>query len=276
MRRYFSAFIVIVFASFSANAVGQQTIRVEVENLQGAGGFYFTPVLFGLHDGTVDMFDMGDSAGNNAMGTALQALAEGGDTSGLTSLFAESGLVTSPGGFAGAPVFDPGELATVDFNASTSNRFFSFASMLIPSNDVFFGNNNPSQFEIFDANGDFTGPLEFTIQGSMLYDAGTEVLDSSVAAFVPGGSGAAGAGGGPDQNGTVQFLDDGSGTGFTAFNNEFNGQTTAAGTTVTTNLSAGSQIARIRITAVPEPNSLALLGLIGIGSLVFARRRKTT
>lgn len=271
MRRYFSAFIVIVLASFSANAVGQQTIRVEVENLQGSGGYYFTPVLFGLHDGTVDMFDMGDSAGNNAMGTALQALAEGGDTAGLTSLFTESGVVTAPGGFAGAPVFDPGDLATFDFNASTSNRFFSFASMLIPSNDVFFGNNNPSQFEIFDASGNFTGPLEFTIQGSMLYDAGTEVLDADFAAFIFEGSDD-----GPDQGGTVQFLDDGTGTGFTAFNNEFNGETTAAGTTISNNLSGTSQIARIRITAVPEPNSLAILGLIGIGSVVFARRRKTS
>lgn len=274
MRRLIVCLVFVVFASLAVEARAQQQLRIQVQNLQGPGGYYFTPLFFGFHDGTTDLYNTGDSAGDNNNPSAIQALAEGGNAAGLASLFGENGLVTSPGGFAGAPVFDPGEITTVIFNASTANRFFSFASMLIPTNDVFFGNDDPTSIEVFSAGGAFNGPIDILIGGSDLLDAGTEVLDASVAAFIPGGSGAAGPGGGPDQNGTIQLLDDGSGTGFTAFNTEFFGQSTVAGTTISTNLSAGSPIARIRITAVPEPSSLAILGLASVCGLAGLRRKR--
>ena len=270
-----SAAVAIALASlFAGSAVAQQQrLRIEVTNLQGAGGYYFTPLVVGFHDGSVDYFDSGDSAGDNANSTPVQLLAEGGDGSGLDALFSSGGRVTAPAGFAGAPVFDPGDSGVGVFDVDTSDRYFSFASMLIPTNDVFFGNNDPLGFELFDTNGAFVGPVDILIEGSDLYDAGTEVLDASTAAFVPGGSGAAGSGGGADENGVIRRLDDGSGAGFADFNNEFLGVETAAGTTISSNLSGGSQVARIRITAVPEPGGLTLLALGGV-ALIARRRRK--
>ena len=48
-----------ILATDRANA---QTVRVEVENLQPADGFYFTPLWVGFHDGSFDMFDAGSAA----------------------------------------------------------------------------------------------------------------------------------------------------------------------------------------------------------------------
>jgi Ca2+-binding RTX toxin-like protein len=83
-------------------------------------------------------------------------------------------------GLEGAPgPIDAGETATfsitVDGSASTS-RYFSYASMIIPSNDFFISNGNERAHEIFDAQGNFLG-ADFIILGSQVLDAGSEVND---------------------------------------------------------------------------------------------------
>ncbi len=48
--------------------------------------------------------------------------------------------------------------------------------MIIPSNDAFVANGNPLAFPIFDSAGGFLG-ADFTVLGSQVLDAGTEVND---------------------------------------------------------------------------------------------------
>jgi hypothetical protein len=166
-----------------------KNITVTVENLAPEGGFYFTPVWLGLHNGSFDLFDPGGLASPE-----LERLAEDGDGSALGEAFAaavggEAGgmdaLVTAPEGFAGAPVFDPGDAASVHLTVdSEMNRYLSYVSMIIPSNDAFIGNHNPHGIELFDAAGYFKGKKVITILGSMVWDAGTELNTEMEAAFI--------------------------------------------------------------------------------------------
>lgn len=249
------ATLAICLTVFASN-LNAQSIQVEVENLQPADGFYFTPLWVGVHDGSFDLFDVGTSAT-----PGLELLAEEGSASVLSSEFMGSGtdgVITSPGGFAGAPVFDPGETASAIFNLGANDRFFSFATMIIPSNDGFFGNESATAYEIFDANGNFNGPVDIILVGGDLWDAGTEVNDGQGAAFSANG------GTSSDENGVVDVH-----PGLA----NFLGTGTAAGTTIGSIPGADTPVVRISIRQVPEPTSFgfvaALLGVASIG-----RRRK--
>ena len=55
-------------------------------------------------------------------------------------------------------------------------RYFSYASMLIPSNDAFIANGSPLAHPVFDASGEFVAE-SFFVLGSEVNDAGTEVND---------------------------------------------------------------------------------------------------
>jgi len=111
--------------------------------------------------------------------------------------------------------------------------------MVIPSNDTFIGNDNPTAYQIFDSNGDFLGTNGvFEIQVTNIYDAGTEVNDASAnggGAFIPGADEFLGA----VENGVVTLASDLS---------EFQGITTPNGFTINdTTLGAGESFATIRI-----------------------------
>ncbi len=154
-------------------------LTVTVENLSEDGGLYLTPLWFGIHEGNFQVGRAGESA--NGFG-GLELLAEEGDVSEFADRFAaESGgadrVVLAPQGFAGAPVFDPGDVSSESvavFNTNV-NRFFSFASMLIPSNDAFVANLNPRAYELFDEDGFYLGDQTITLTGRDIWDAGTEV-----------------------------------------------------------------------------------------------------
>ena len=90
------------------------TLQITIENLPDDGGLLQTPFWVAVHDGGFDVANIGEFA--NGFG-GLEALAEEGDVSGLVSRFAADGMghddvVLAPGGFAGAPVFEPGELVS--------------------------------------------------------------------------------------------------------------------------------------------------------------------
>ena len=152
------------------------TVLFEVENLQPDDGFFFTPVWAGLHNGDFDLFNDGERATEG-----LEILAETGDTSVLSGEFAQNGRLDTQVG--DAPIA-PG--ATVNGSIGIINPaaypFVSFASMLIPSNDAFFGNEDPEAYQLFDADGIFTGPIVIDIFTEDIYDSGTEVNNASGAA----------------------------------------------------------------------------------------------
>lgn len=234
-------------------------INISISN-PGSSSFSLTPLWYGFHDGGFDVFDPGATASG-----ALEALAEDGIVSGLQSDFSmfaplgQQGVLAAPGGFAGAPIIEGGETASFTFNLSSSNRFLSFASMVIPSNDSFIG--NPNAIEIFNADGTFVGggsSRTLTILYENIWDAGTEVNDTLGAAFsLVGGTST-------DENGIIGLLPPG------GLDNFLNTQTPLG--TIDRLFSPGSTVATITITAVPEPSSMALLAMVGT-SFVVARRR---
>ncbi len=178
-------------------------LTVTIENLSPTNGINLTPFWIAFHNGSFDVYDRDQSAS-----PALEALAEDGNTTPISELFQNSNAqgvdatVTEPNGFAGAPVFDPGSSATftIDVNENTA-RYFSYASMIIPSNDAFIANGDPLAHEVFSPNGEFTGPISFTIWGNQVLDAGTEENTETNAAFLNQSS----PNTGDAQNGTVQL-----------------------------------------------------------------------
>lgn len=254
-------------AVMSMGAAAQAaTIEVTVSNTQANGGLYFTPLLGIFHDGTYDTFNFGA----NGTSAGVTAIAEGGDVSieraaaDADSAVNRTEVLTSPGGFAGAPVFDPAETQTFTFDLNESeDLYFTFLSMIIPSNDLFIGNADPRSYKLFDTNGDFTGLSDIRIYGSDVWDNGTEANDNQGAAFnAAGGTSTDTNEGVTRTNGNLDFL---------------LGENTAAGTTVSTVPNAGGLIATISfnevVAPVPLPAALPLL-LAGLGGLGAVRRRR--
>lgn len=248
----------------SAHAI---TVKVKVENLSAYDGLWFTPVFFGFHNGSFDTFDPGVAAPN-----AIKYLAEEGDPSGLISNIsavagAKSHVLLQDG--SGAPpgvLFAPGEsnYFTINLN-SIYNRYLSFASMLLPSNDAFFGNASPTQYELFDINGKFKGYQEINLFGSSIWDAGTEENDLMGAPFSPIGGFST-----DTINGYVSLLGQAGLDGF-------NGAALATGGFLSKDLLASDQIARISIQQVKVPDSTQFIGLMGAIALIgfrFATKRR--
>ena len=273
-------------ALMCSSAAVAGSIEVSFENLASDdGGFFFTPVWGAFHNGEFDVYTSGEPASNFP---GLEELAEDGNNDVLSEDFNASSAAaaggvdfTLPGLDVGPPPINPGETATtvIDTGDTTVNRYFSYASMLIPTNDIFVANANPLAHEVYDEDGAFAGDVVIEIFGSSLRDAGTEVND------ITAGAAFSALGGDPsDENGVI-----------TTFNNNpaladylvtINGTPTVAGTTIDADISGATPLARITLTnaevagggdddgpaVVPTPSAavagLALMGLVG------ARRRR--
>ena len=151
------------------------SVQVTIENLAPENGNFLTPAWVGFHDGTFDVYDLGAPAS-----AELERLAEDGNTAPLSGLFLTSGAgavdATIPG--PAGPIA-PGDVATMSFDldpTDAGNRFFSYTSMVIPSNDAFVANASPTAHAVFDELGNFVGG-SFVLVGSRVLDAGTEVND---------------------------------------------------------------------------------------------------
>jgi Ca2+-binding RTX toxin-like protein len=154
----------------------QTQLTIEVQSLAPSNGTLLTPVWFGFHNGSFDTYDQG-----RPVSPGIERIAEDGTLATIGQEFQLSGFGTGDGavfGPAGAPgPIDAGEvaIATVTLDGSAaSSRFFSYAAMIIPSNDFFVSNGNEQAHPIFDAQGNFIG-ADFTILGSQVLDAGSEV-----------------------------------------------------------------------------------------------------
>ena len=159
----------------NANAV---SLKLTVDNLSPENGTFLTPAWFGFHDGTFDLYDR-----NEPITPGLERLVEDGDISFISDEFDDFGAGTVQGAVQGeagisGPI-DPGESVSVvvDIDGSLpTSRYFSYASMVIPSNDFFIANGNPLAHQIFDDAGNFLG-ADFVIAGADILDGGTEVND---------------------------------------------------------------------------------------------------
>jgi hypothetical protein len=142
---------------------------VEISNL--TRGSYFTPFLVTAHADTARLFSVGEPAS-----AGLQAMAEGGDISGLAADVAALGAtsVENPAG----GLLGPGEsaMASLNTDAAPDNTRLSIVSMILPSNDGFMGLN---AIEIPTVPGVYT----FSVNA---YDAGTEGNDEVLGSGAPG------------------------------------------------------------------------------------------
>jgi hypothetical protein len=262
-RVWSSAILALTLLGMASSSAHADLIRISVTNNQPAGGFAITPVWFGLHDGTFDLFNPGDAAS-----PSLETVAELGDTGPLMTAFTGMGPQTTLTSGGGLPPFLPGNRNSVDLNVMNPalTRYLSFAAMVVPSNDLFVGNPNPLAFPIFDAAGGFTGPTTIQIFGRMVWDAGTEVNDiADGPAFVVGVDATLGT----TEGGTVHlFFDDPNAASYLA---SINGVLTPGGT-ISHLFTSDELIATVRINAVPEPSSLTLAG-IGLCGLILGTVR---
>jgi hypothetical protein len=162
----------------SANVSKAAQVDIEITNL--TNGIWFTPLLVAAHPAGTALFEAGQPASAN-----LQAMAEGGDISGLvTDLQGLGGtIVENPAsGFLA-----PGMATTTSLNTDgTSNTQLSVVAMLLPTNDGFAGLN---AIKIPTVPGSYV----FDVPA---YDAGTEANDELLT-----GGGAPGAAGIPGDPG---------------------------------------------------------------------------
>ncbi|MCE2908391.1 MAG: spondin domain-containing protein [Alphaproteobacteria bacterium] len=250
-----TAALAVAFVASAASARAELVdVTVTVHNLQPANSVSFAALHLGFHSGSFDAFNIGQVAT-----VPIIEVAERGTGAAWQAAFAAADPNAARGTVAGR--LDPGMTRSATFRVDTgTNRYFTFASMVVPSNDFFIGNDNPLEYLLLDASGGLLIP-SITVGASEIWDAGSEIFDPAAAAFV--GSSALRR----DQNSVVAF-------NFAELTG-FNGLTTAAGTTFNSALTANSEIYRIsfEVTPVPEPGSLAMLtaGLMGMGFL--ARRR---
>jgi len=145
----------------SAQFASAQTLDVKITNL--THGMFFTPLLVSAHDNTSHIFETGDVAS-----TSLQAMAEGGDLTGLLTDTVALGAanVENPAGGLLAPSTST---MLTDFDTG-ANDHLSIVSMLLPTNDGFLGLD---AWKIPEDAGTYTLYLN-------AYDAGTEVNDELV------------------------------------------------------------------------------------------------
>lgn len=248
-----------------APAASADVVEVTIENMSTSGGFYFTPFWIAAHDGSFNSYDRGGYAWDFS---GITELAENGATGPLAAAFAAA----VPGGMDAtvtadsvpAPVFSPGESATMMFDVGdgSMNRYFSYASMVVPSNDLFVANDDPMAHMLFDASGAFMGPITIDIYGSHVNDNGTEVNDAmGDAAFstLDGQSH-------PEFNAISALFDD---PGAGAYLDSFVGTEVATGDIIGHGFTADDLIARITI--VPAPAAFAAFAVFGFGA---ARRRR--
>lgn len=147
-----------------------QDLSITVTNL--TQGLHFTPVVSAAHPSDNHIFMI-----NSMAGAELQAMAEGGDISGLVSVLSsiDANINENPAAGLLAPAMSTSFMLSND----TNNTHLSLAAMILPSNDGFVGLDS---WLIPEESGTYTVYLN-------AYDAGTEANDEIRGSGAPGEAG---------------------------------------------------------------------------------------
>jgi hypothetical protein len=255
VRRFlvFGALIGLAGAAFA-----QQQFKITVTNIgmdtvltgqTATGGQPLSPVFVSVSNSAFDIFDLGGIASNG-----IKKIAEGGDTTPLAT-FANSqlgGSVLSTTVLGGAP-FTPGGSVSGLVTADAGHDLLSFAMMLGHTNDSFLGESVTSMPIHLLGGGT---PLNTTIAifGTRAWDAGTELNTQNAADL-----GFLGGSGNPDDTDARIRVSSGvvSGVGDSWQKME--------------NWALTDELATIQIQSVPEPTTMAIIGL---GALALIKRRR--
>ncbi|MDF1837994.1 MAG: spondin domain-containing protein [Planctomycetota bacterium] len=173
----------IALLSSVALAAQETRVNVVIENLAPSNGTFQTPFWVGFHDGGFDSYDGGAMANSLPIqgSLAIESLAEDGNTGPISADFTtlNAGRLQSTMPGPNGPIA-PGDKATGTFLLDSNNpmdRYFSYASMVLPSNDAFIANGDPMAHSMFDSMGNFMG-ADFFVSGPQgVNDAGTEEND---------------------------------------------------------------------------------------------------
>ncbi len=239
-------------------SAGPVKIQVTVTNMAPTNSVSFAPLRVGFNNGTYDSFNNGQAAGQ-----PIISIAEGGSGADWFPDFAANDPTATLGTIVPNPAGPllPGQTASSIFTVDPSlNRYFTFASMVVPSNDHFIGNDDPMEYMLFDENGNLALNA-ISVLGLDVWDAGSEVNGVFGAAFLVGSNN-------DDriaENGVVSF-------DFMGLD-VFNGALTGGGYLFDRQFGAFDEIYRISFTIVPipAPGAIALFGLVGIAG---PRRRR--
>lgn len=147
----------IVATVFSLASAVTDAAHVDVTITNSTQGIYFTPLLVAIHSDRVSLFELGQPATPE-----LQAMAEGGDISGLSSMVTEDGGLVIENPAQG--LLAPGMPTTTESVMTDENAYLSITAMLLPTNDGFVGLDS---WKIPSTPGTYT----LNLKG---YDAGTE------------------------------------------------------------------------------------------------------
>lgn len=235
----------------------QVKVTVTTESLVSPDSVTFAPLNVAFHDGSIDTFNLGQAANAGIISVAEL----GAGTQWHAEVAAQQ--ATSVHGQVGGLLM-PGQMAKQSFVIDTEkNKYFSFAGMVVPSNDFFIGNDNSKAYQLVDYMGSQL-LSSFTVKAGDIWDAGSEVFDPATAAFVVGG------------NARLRNAQHSVVARNFAELAAFNGMSTAVGYQFQSGLTANQDIYRVsfQVAAVPEPETYALLaaGMLTLGALV--RRRK--
>lgn len=253
-RRLLTLCVCIYFAIGSFATA--ETVQIRVERVVGgANRPALSPMWFGFHDGSFDFFDSGQVATEE-----VKAIAELGDADPLRAFFVGNGADAVVGDTPLTPD-NPWAEATIDLDPA-AHRHVRFAAMVLPSNDSFYGNDDPRQFEVFDSQGRFV-PQDIWLTKRDWWDAGSEFNDKS-----PTGGGAYIMGSNPaeglDSRGTI--------TPFAELT-FYNGAILPSGEVFETLPQDTEEFEpMVRITIVPEPSARAMWGGILLAWFGFIQR----
>ena len=153
----------LVSTTLLAGAVASAAdLNVRIINL--TNGIWYTPFLVAAHPTGTSLFTTGQPAS-----ASLQAMAEGGDISGLVMDLQAIGATIAENPAGG--LLPPAMSANVDLDTDgTSNVLLSIVAMLLPTNDAFAGLNSiniPTE----------PGTYTFDVPA---YDSGTEANDELI------------------------------------------------------------------------------------------------
>jgi len=255
-----------------AGAAHAVDVKVTLTQLAPAGGVGIAPLWVGFHNGSFDSFDAGYAAS-----LGIERAAEDGNAAQLRTIFAATASGGVQGALPGPPAF-PGAVRSLTLNGvdvAGANRYFSYAAMVVLSNDFFIGNDNSTQFDLSGlANG---GKLTLMVGGAgHVWDAGTEANDFRYSlangAFGIGG-GQTSANQGTDEHGFVHLVTGNPYTSFAGQDLVPTGYQWGA-----LDFSSQGAFARVDIEVlaapVPEPATAVML-LTGLGLAGFVVRRRT-
>lgn len=153
------AALMLATTSVAANA---QQLEVTVTNL--TQGMYYTPLIIAAHTANASLYKLGETASPE-----LQAMAEGGDISGLDTMLmgVNADIIKNPAG----GLLAPAQSTTAMLDTTDGNMYLSIASMLLPTNDAFAALNGwkiPTE----------AGTYKINLNA---YDAGTEANNELLA-----------------------------------------------------------------------------------------------